>query len=302
LGKKPGEGKQMVTMNRIVVIAAVMTTLAICFLGPFTGQAADGVTTDNSGNPKGKTSPSEMISTDWSDPEELKRTWDDAKVRIPLDTGVVKATMKNLGQIPRDRKFPLIIYMHGCNGFWTGTDRRVDFLAELNFAVIAPNSFARKKVPTSCEPLKHRGGLYRPTLIMRQYEAAYTIQEARKLAWVDGDNIILMGLSQGGITTATFSGEPVKARIIEGWGCHAGWPEYRGLKAAKNEPVLSLVSEKDPWFQNPMLQGDCGKFMLNDQSESVVFNTGSLRYRHELLEYEETKSIVKAFIKKHTGQ
>jgi dienelactone hydrolase len=288
-------------MNSIVRIAALEILLAIFTIIPFSSLAADGVTADNSGQPKGKTPPSEMKSTDWSNPDELKRTWDGAKVRIPFDTGVVKATMINLGQMPKGKKFPVIIYMHGCNGFWAGTDRRVDFLSELNFAVIAPNSFARKKVPTSCEPLKHRGGLYRPTLIMRQYEAAFAIQEARKLAWVDGDNIILMGLSQGGITTATFSGEPVKARIIEGWGCHAGWPEYRGLKAAKKEPVLSLVSEKDPWFQNPVLQGDCGKFMLNDQSESVVFNTGSLRYRHELLEYEEARSIVKAFIKKHTG-
>jgi len=41
--------------------------------------------------------------------------------------------------------------------------------------------------------------------------------------------------------------------------------------------------------------------MQNDQSESVVFDSGSLRYRHELLEYKEVKPIVEAFLKKHIG-
>jgi dienelactone hydrolase len=209
--------------------------------------------------------------------------------------------MENLGQVPAGMKFPVVIYMHGCNGFWTGTDRRVDFLASLGFAVIAPNSFSRKKVPTSCEPLNHRGGFYRPTLFMRQYEAAFAIQAARKLSWVDGDNIVLMGLSEGGVTTATFSGEPVTARIIEGWGCHAGWSEYHGLNAPVEQPVLSLVSDKDPWFQNPVLKGNCGEFMQNDLSQSVVFTTGSLRYQHVLLESEEVKQIVEAFLEKHIG-
>ncbi len=218
-------------------------------------------------------------------------------MRLPLDSGVIKASMKNLKEIPQGKKFPAVIYMHGCNGFWPGTDRRVDFLAKLRFVAIAPNSFARKKAPTSCNVLTHKAGMYRPTLMMRQKEAAYAIREARKLPWVDSNNIFLMGLSQGGITTATFSGEPVKARIIEGWGCHSGWPEYHGLNAPASEPVLSLLGDKDPWFQRPTLQGDCGEFMLNDASKSVVFRSGSLRFKHELLEYPEVQQVVKGFLK-----
>jgi len=280
-------------------ISGLVFTIAAIILIPFNSQAIDGVTLNNTGVPKGGTPPWEMKSKDWADPDELKRTWDGAKVRIPLDTGVIKATLINLRNMPKGKKFPTVIYMHGCNGFWTGTDRRVDFLTKLHFAVIAPNSFARKKVPTSCDPRKHKGGMYRSTLIMRQHEAAYAIRMARKLPWVDSKNIFLMGLSEGGITTATFSGEPAKARIVEGWGCHAGWPEYHGLNAPATEPVLSLVSDKDPWFQNPVLQGDCGEFMLNDVSESVVFRSGSLRYKHELLEHPEVKRIVIKFLEQH---
>ena len=65
------------------------------------------------------------------------------------------------------------------------------------------------------------------------------------------------------------------------------------------EPVLSLVGDKDPWFRNPVLQGDCGDFMLNDASQSVVFKSGSLRYAHETLERPEVKRIVRTFLVKH---
>ncbi len=286
-------------MNRISRITGLVFTIVTIIIMPLSSQAEDGVTLRDTGVPKGGTPPEQMSSKDWADPQELKRTWDDAKVRIPLDTGVIKASMINLRNVPTGEKFPTVIYMHGCNGFWTGTDRRVDFLAQLNLAVIAPNSFARNKVPTSCDVQRHKGGMYRSTLIMRQHEAAYAIRMARKLPWVDSRNIFLMGLSQGGITTATFSGEPVKARVIEGWGCHAGWPEYHGLNAPATEPVLSLVGDKDPWFRNPVLQGDCGGFMLNDASQSVVFKSGSLRYKHALLERPEVKRIVRNFLKQH---
>jgi dienelactone hydrolase len=276
--------------------SAIVTAIAAAVLFPAGSRAIDGVMLDNSGAPKGRTPHAQMQPSDWSDPAELERTLDGAKVRVPLDTGVIKASMRNLKKIPEGEKFPTVIYMHGCNGFWPGTDRRVDFLASLKFAVIAPDSFAREKAPTSCDVSKHKAGMYRPTLIMRQNEAAYAIRQARKLPWVDGQNIFLMGLSQGGIATATFRGEPVSARVIEGWGCHAGWPEYHGLNAPQTEPVLSLVADKDPWFRSPELQGDCGEFMMNNASRSVVFKSGSLSYRHELLEYPKAKDVVRQFL------
>jgi dienelactone hydrolase len=259
----------------------------------------DGVSRDSSGVPKGKTPVSQMSEEDWNDRDELARTWNAAKVRIPRATGLVKATMANLTVAPGE-KYPLVIYMHGCNGFWGGTDRRVDFLAALGFASIAPDSFAREKVPTSCDPRAHRAGIYRGTLRMRQYEAAHAIERARELPWVDRDNIFLMGLSQGGITAATLeeTGRPVNARVIEGWGCHAGWLEYKGLNAAPGQPVLSLVAARDPWFRADYLRGDCGAFMVNPEasgSKSVVFDSS----RHELLELSEARDIVKAFLARH---
>jgi len=63
------------------------------------------------------------------------------------------------------------------------------------------------------------------------------------------------------------------ARIVEGWTCHAGYPEYWGLAAPKSEPVLSLSSDEDPWFTMAVLKGDCGAFMnKHNGSKAVVWH------------------------------
>ncbi len=252
------------------------------------------------------TDPQEMSERDWSDPLEIERTWQAALVRIPASSGMIKTTMHNLrrADIPKRKKYPTVIYLHGCSGIWKGTYQRIDFLARNGFAVIAPVSFARRKYPQSCDVKKHQGGLYRPTLKMRQYDAGYAIVQAKKLGWVDRRNVFLMGLSQGGITTATFhSDDPaasVNARVVEGWTCHAGWEEYRGINAPASEPVLTLVGENDPWFRKRWNRGDCGEFLdRSNGSVSVVYRTGKLRNRHELLESEAVRLTVLKFLRKH---
>ncbi len=253
------------------------------------------------------TNPQEMSQSDWSDPSEIKRTWNAALVRIPdAHSGLIKFSMHKMEEIniPQEKKYPTVIYLHGCSGVWKGTYQRIDFLAKNGFAVIAPLSFARKKYPKSCDVKKHQGGLYRPTLKMRQYDAGYAIAQAKKLSWVDSKNIFLMGLSQGGITTATFNSKDpaasVNARVVEGWTCHAGWEEYRGIKAPADEPVLTLVGENDPWFRKHWNRGDCGEFLnKTNGSKSIVYKTGRLRNRHELLEEKQVQQVVLKFLRKH---
>ncbi len=250
---------------------------------------------------------SEMQVSDWTDENELQRTWDAALVRIPKGNGsYVSTTMEKLGG--KDKKYlqayPTVIYMHGCSGIWDGTYTRINWLAKSGFAVIAPASFARKRYPKSCDPYYQKGGFYHGTLMMRQNDAGNAISHAKNLQWVDSENVFLMGLSQGGITTATFSSknhqQSVNARVIEGWTCNAGWHEYKGINAPANEPVLSLVGKKDPWFQNDWTRGHCGSFMnKNNGSRSIEFDTGNLQYRHELLEDKSVQKIVLEFLQKH---
>ena len=259
---------------------------------------------------KAFTPPSEMNRSDWSTPAELERTWKAARVRIPKPGGsYTSTTMEELTRASDTiaGTWPTVIYLHGCTGVWSGTYTRINFLARNGYAVIAPVSFAREKYPKSCDPERHQGGFYRSTLLMRQNDAGYAIAKAKALPWVDDDNVFLMGLSQGGVTTATFfstsPAKAVRARIVEGWTCHAGWVEYKGINAPDSEPVLTLVGSKDPWFQNIWTKGDCTKFIKpSNGSQSVVYSTGYLSTRHELLESKEVQETVLGFLKQHRSR
>lgn len=252
------------------------------------------------------TSATQMSESDWSSVDELKRTWDAAIVRIPKSNGAYSSFIMrdlNAQSITEFQSFPTIIYLHGCSGVWAGTYTRLNFLAKAGFAVIAPVSFARAKYPQSCDPASSKGGMYRGVLNMRQNDAAYAIANAKQLDWVDENNIFLMGHSQGGITTATFNSTDkhlsVNARVIEGWTCHAGWNEYKGINAPDNEPILALVGEDDPWFQNSWSRGDCGAYINNNGSQSIVLSKGALSARHALLEDRDLQKMVLEFLHVH---
>lgn len=238
----------------------------------------------------------------------MERVWHAALVRIPRPGGgYVSTTVKelhtqDLGDIG---KLPTVIFLHGCSGIWTGTYLRIDFLAANGYAVIAPPSMARKKYPKSCQPENYRGGFYRYTLKMRQFDAGYAIENAKTLPWVDASRVFLMGLSEGAITAATFRSKSgnasVRARIVEAWTCHATWSEYRGIHAPAGEPVLTLLAVNDPWFQNPYTRGECTGYVnrRKDGSKSIVYTQGSLSQKHALLEDEGVQAEVLKFLKVH---
>lgn len=253
------------------------------------------------------TAHTEMTEADWSDPAEMQRTWEAAIVRVPAGDGrSTPVTMAGLAALMAgtDARLPTVIYLHGCSGIWPGTHARIRFLADNGFLVIAPASFARLKYPRSCEVATHRSGLYRPTLRMRQNDAGHAIEKARDLPFVDTGRMVLMGLSEGAIATATFTPandrQKVAARVIEGWTCRAGWGEYARINAPADEPVLALVAGNDPWFQQDWNRGDCGPSMTrNPGSRSVVYSSGDLAHRHELLDFDEPRRVVLEFLRRH---
>ena len=246
----------------------------------------------------------EMKPSDWNDPAELERVWQSALVRIPKPDGkFIATTVKELHNhnLEGSEKFSTVIYLHGCYGLWSGTYTRIDFLASNGYAVIAPPSMARKKYSKSCEPAEIQGGFYRDVLKIRHADAGYAIEKAKTLPWVDASRVFLVGLSEGGITTATFHGSSVRARIVEGWTCQSVWGEYRGINAPEGEPVLTLLGAKDPWFQNPYMGGECTGFLKrrNDGSKSVVYTDDVLSHRHMLFEDERVRAEVLEFLRAH---
>lgn len=268
-------------------------TAVIAFMFLFANQAFSGGVNNNT---RAFTPMSEMSSQDWDNAAELQRVWQAALVRIPRGKGkYLLATIDTLDarNINRAIRHPTIIYLHGCAGIWEGTHTRINFLARNGYAVIAPASFAREKYPKSCEPATKQAGFYRGTLKMRQYDADYAIKKAKTLSWVDSNNVFLVGFSQGGIVAATLGHTSLRARVVEGWTCHAGWNEYKGVNAPESEPVLTLVGINDPWFQNPWTRGDCvGSLNKHNGSISVVYTDEDLDHQHGSIERNGVKVTV----------
>ena len=217
------------------------------------------------------------------DPNELARTLDEAIVAIPpeyykgnapsdlFSWGRMKKVKEDLANLVGEKKLPLVIYLHGCAGFDWYTNHDISFLLRNGYAVLAPNSNARKYRPASCNPKGHRGGLYRGILAFRLAEASYAHEAAKNLPWVDGRNIFMMGFSEGGITTAKYGRGGLAGRIILGWTCNSGWAEYAGISGPLDEPILAVVSSHDPWFTSAMSSGDCsGAMSFRPDAESVV--------------------------------
>ena len=253
---------------------------------------------------KNFTKPSEMFVEEFKDPKEINLPWANALVRIPVNkSDLYKTNIKDIDnkKIP-NKKYKTIIYLHGCSGIWSGTVKRMDFFAKNGYAVIAPASMAREKYARSCNTETNQGGLFRSVLKVRQIDAEHAILNAKKLNWVDNNNVFLVGLSEGGITTATYhpknSWLSVSGRIIEGWTCNAGWDEYRGVNSPFNEPILSIVAKYDPWFQADYLKGHCGQFInKNPFSRSIVIEEDPiLSKQHGVLHDPEIKKIVIDFL------
>ncbi len=278
--------------------------LAVVFLNASAyAESSDSYSQYGNGGKK-LTSASKMSRKDWNDPEELERVWQASLVRIPSDKDeYIQSTIAEITSAPLklNKKFPTVIYLHGCSGMWPGTIRRLNLLAKNGFAVIAPPSFAREKYPQSCDPSRHVGSMYRGVIRIRLNDAGNTIAQAKQLPWVDENNVFLMGFSEGAITTARFysknKNRAVNARVVEGWTCNAGWQEYKGVRAPKGEPVLALVGSRDPWFQNSYNKGDCTSFLnRKNGSKSVVYKKGKLSNQHDLLEDERVQKIVIDFL------
>ncbi len=195
--------------------------------------------------------------------DEVVRTFERGRVAYRVDGSVnsdaIASAWSSLAALKPGAFKAAIVYLHGCDGLHALDEKTADLLASRGFLVVMPDSFARLAKPTSCDAAQTRGGLHREVLGWRHEEAAWALARLAALPAVDVKRIFLYGFSEGAIAAATYVGEGLRGRVIEAWTCHAGWPEYQGLRAGPGEAVLALTSQNDPWFQDPALRGSCAE-------------------------------------------
>jgi dienelactone hydrolase len=214
---------------------------------------------------------------------DIARTFDQATIVLPRRNGLEplvgklsdKAVRDHLAALSPSRRYPTIVYMHGCNG--QGRLTPLQTFAKAGFAVIAPNSFARRFRPLQCRPSDRTGGRNIFVFDFRLVEISYALQRMAGLTWINNDRLYLIGTSEGGVAAALYRGEEFSARVITQWTCH-GAPFIRGLAAPEGEPVLAIVRSDDPWYQPERTAGqlgDCGAFFKTpDRSRSLVIDGG----------------------------
>ena len=214
---------------------------------------------------------------------DIARTFDEAIVLLPGQQGQEPQKGKLSSRVIRQRlanspsgwRYPTILFMHGCIGY--GSLKPLQAFARAGFAVIAPNSFARRYRPLQCRPSEKTGGRNIFIYDFRLLEISYALQRMADFSWIDNDRLFLVGTSEGGVAAALYRGEEFRARIIAQWTCH-GLPFVRGLAAPEGEAVLAIVRSDDPWYQPDRTSGQlghCGSFFKTpDRSRSLIIDGG----------------------------
>ncbi len=183
-------------------------------------------------------------------------------------------------------KLPVVIWMHGCQGYDGGTSSIRDLFLSAGYAVIAPNSFSRPGRTAICY------GDKKGTMRYRFEEVDYAVERLRELPWVDHSRIILAGFSEGGVTAALYSGGPFQARIILGWVCASNDDWWVGIRGSSRTPVLAIVGGRDEYYLDR--SGDCGShFIGRPKSRSIVIEGR----RHNILGAYPAKDAITEFLK-----
>lgn len=237
---------------------------------------------------------------------DIERTWSQALVVLPpaspgqeprIERLRASGLLQRAGGGQRPARLPLVIYMHGCDGI--GDLPLLKALATRGYAVIAPDSFARRFRPLQCDPARRQGGQNRFVYDFRLTELTFALEQLDSIDWIDYRNLFLMGTSEGGVAAALFRGQVFNARVIAQWSCQ-GDPLVRGIGAPPNEPVLALLREGDPYYDprnTPAQQGDCGPFLVGRaNSQSILLPRSRDSLNHFVFDDPDAQSMALAFL------
>jgi len=178
-----------------------------------------------------------------------------AYVGIPKDVacieedfyGTYDAFIAKYPDIKYKKKFPIVLYMHGSSGLFTGDKYRRYIVEKAGAIFFAPNSFKIQNRPTYSSPVKEKN--YIKVHKIRLAEIQYTHNALKKLPFVDTKNIFLMGNSEGGLAAAIYKSKAFKGRIITAFSCESSY-FYTNFKlgSKKDEPLLNIIGTHDQFF------------------------------------------------------
>ena len=178
-------------------------------------------------------------------------------------------------------RHPVIVFLHGCGG-----PRSPRTFLGHGAIVVAPNSFAGG---ASC---KTDAAAIAKLLSDRYADVAFAAGRLKAAAWAEPAKLVLAGYSNGAQTTATYTGDEFKARVIVAWTCNnPRAPSQNGVRGS--DPALAVLGTADEFYKKIGFSGDCGGALANREgSRSILIKGGS----HEILDHAETRAAVAQFL------
>lgn len=231
---------------------------------------------------------------------DLVRTWDEAIVAIPgsdrLWHGRDLVDPTNPAVAGIQAPLPVVLYLHGCTGIG---ELEIEFgqsLANQGYLFIAPDSFARRYRPLQCDPAHQTGGFNLFVFDFRMAEVSYALEQLERSRIADPDKLYLMGGSEGGVAAALYRGDQFSGRVIFQWTC-TGSPLVRGIAAPPGEPVLAIVNQGDPWYDEEHTTGqagDCGPYLSDrPNSRSIILQRPGM---HDVLSIPNVRVAIFDFL------
>jgi dienelactone hydrolase len=222
---------------------------------------------------------------------DVDQSWKKASVYTP---GAFLS--KSTDGLALDKKYPVVIYMHGCTGITNHNDLAwAKYIAEMNFVVVVPDSMARKSRLSNCDPRqKGNTATFPQAHDYRQEEIKFALSQLKSAEWADQKNIFLMGHSEGGLASARSTYSDFKGIIISGWTCTImRIPRLHGIYSPKNIPILAIAYLDDSWFKGKPNEGRC----IDQADGRRVIQVDLVGSDHDTFSNSNAKNAVTTFLK-----
>lgn len=222
----------------------------------------------------------EIMGTAWvHTAESLLASAQTADVVLPAKATGGAVFAGKFKDIPKlnGAKVPVVVFIHGSSGLGLkAIGEWQQWLAAQGIASVAPDSFSLPNRVTYKSPIDVDA--YERIHALRSSEIAPMLNALKSQSWVDSNQLILAGTSEGSVPVARYAGKEFMARILYAWSCEPNYFVKEPLNAFEaGKPVLNIISVTDPffsksnsWVGNANATGNCGAALKGNAMASVL--------------------------------
>jgi len=136
---------------------------------------------------------------------------------------------------------------------------------------------------------------------LRSSELTNALDQVRRLPWVDGKRVVIMGTSEGAVPIARLADPAPAARLLYAWTCETNYfVETPQTAIPTDTPVLAMIATRDPYFSpdNPWnagypVTGSCAP-ALKAHKDATIAQIAS--DKHTIINFPGVQDMTAAFL------